>query len=144
MGVCFGDAGNGQRQSREKASQCLLLLAGHGLTGATTGAGIGAGALSAHGQAHAVTATTQAADVLQALHGHAFLTAQVAFEGEGFSGRPQFLNISVAEVLDAGVWIHACGGKNLLGTGQADAIDVGEGDFHTLFAGDINTGNPSH
>ena len=91
-----------------------------------------------------MTATAQAADVLKALHRHAFLTTKVAFEREGFSGCPQFLNISVAEVFDAGVWIHASGGKNLLGTGQADAIDVGEGDFHTLFAGDINTGNPSH
>jgi hypothetical protein len=91
-----------------------------------------------------MAATAHAADVLEALEGHALLTAQVAFEGEGFRSTAQLLYVSVAEVFYPDVWADSGFGQNLLGTGKTDAIHVGEGNLDALFAWDINAGNPSH
>ena len=102
------------------------------------------GALAPHWQAHAVTAAAQAADVLEALEGHALLAAQVAFEGEGLGGTPQFLYVGVAEVLDPGVRVDPGFAQDLLGTGKTDAIHISEGNLNALFARDIYAGNPSH
>ena len=73
----------------------LFLLAGHGLPGATAGASVGAGALTAHWKAHPMTTATQATNVLQALEGHALLTPQISLDREGISGVAQFLHIVV-------------------------------------------------
>ena len=144
-GGCSGEppevVGRGGRQAGRPD---LLLLAGHGLAGAAAGAGIGAGALAAHGQTHAVASPPQAADVLQALEGHALLAAQVALESEGLSGAAQFLHVSVAEVLHPDVGVHPGLGENLAGTGEPDPVHVGEGDLNPLVTRDIDTGDPSH
>jgi hypothetical protein len=122
----------------------LLLLAGHGFAGTTAGAGIGAGALTANRQTHTVTTTTQATDVLEALHRHALLAAKVTLKGEGFGCHPQFLDIAIAQILNPGIRINATQGKDLLGPSKTHAIDVSEGDLHPLVAGDIYADNPSH
>ena len=88
--------------------------------------------------------TAQATDVLQALEGHALFATQVAFKGEGFGGSAQFLHVGVAQVLDADVWIDTALGQDLAGTGETDAIDVGERDLDPLVTRDIDTGDPSH
>ena len=53
-----------------------------------------------------MAATTQAADVLQALECHALLTAQITLEGVVIGGVPQFLKVTVLQILDPGVRIH--------------------------------------
>ena len=77
----------------------LLLLTGHGFTSAATGAGIGASALTANRKAHAVATAAHATDVLQALEGHALLTAQVTLDREAFSGTTQLLHVAVLKSL---------------------------------------------
>ena len=133
---------------RPKCGPCsreeLLLLAGDGLAGPATGARIGAGALAAHRQAKAVTPAAQAADVLKTLERHALLATQIAFKGVTLGGTTQLLDVGVAEVLDAGIGIDACFGENLLGSCQADAIHIGEGDFDPLVARNIDSGDPCH
>ena len=91
-----------------------------------------------------MAATANASDVLEALEGHALLSAQVTFEGEGFGRTAQLLDVGVAEVFYPDVWADTGFGQNLLGTGKTDAIHVGEGNLDALFAWDINAGNPSH
>ena len=132
------------RGQRARASRGLLLLTGHGLAATAAGPGIGAGALSANGQTDAVTTATDAADVLQALHGHALLTAKIALEGVALGCTEQLLDIGIIQVLDAGVWVDTGLGQNLLGRGQADSVDVGQGDFDPLVARNINAGDTSH
>ena len=73
----------------------LFLLAGHGLPGATTGTGVGAGALTAHWKAHPMTTATQATTVLQALEGHTLLSPQVSLDREGVCGCALFLHFVV-------------------------------------------------
>lgn len=87
---------------------------------------------------------SDAANVLEPLHGHPFLTSQVTLKGVGLSGATKLLDVAVTEVLDPGVGVHPRLGKDLLGTGQAHAIDVSEGDLHPLVTGDVDAGNPSH
>ena len=103
----------------------LLLLTGHGFTSAATGAGIGASALTANRKAHAVATAAHATDVLQALEGHALLTAQVTLDREAFSGTTQLLHVAVLKVLDAGVGVDSGLGEDGAGPGGSDSVDVG-------------------
>jgi hypothetical protein len=86
----------------------------------------------------------QAADVLQALEGHALFTAKVPFEGVPLSGCPEFLDIGIAEVLDTGVRVHTRLRQDPLGAGETDPVDVSEGNFDPLVAGNVDAGDPSH
>ena len=88
--------------------------------------------------------TPQAADVLQSLQGHALLATQVTLKGVGLGGSAQFLHICITEILDPGVGVDARFCEDFLGTGETDAIHVGEGDLNPLFARDIDAGDPSH
>jgi len=72
------------------------------------------------------------------------LATEVAFEGEGVSGTAELLDISIAEILHPDVRTDSGLGQNFLGTGQADAIHIGESDLDSLVARDIDAGNPSH
>jgi hypothetical protein len=91
-----------------------------------------------------MAAPPEAADVLKPLQGHSLLAAEIPFEREGFGGGPQLLDVAVLEVLDAHIWIDPRFREDLLGTGQPDAIDVGESDLDPLVAREIDAGNPSH
>jgi hypothetical protein len=82
--------------------------------------------------------------LVRVLEGHAFLTTQVAFQGEAVSGAAQLLHVCVAEIFHADVGAHPGLGENLLGTGETDAIHIGEGDLNPLVARDIDACNPSH
>ena len=95
----------------------LFLLACHGLPGATTGTGVGAGALTANWKAHPMTTATQATNVLQALEGHALLSAKISLDREGISGVAQFLHIVVLKILDADVWVDSGFGEDGFGSG---------------------------
>jgi hypothetical protein len=81
---------------------------------------------------------------LEALEGHALFPTKVAFEGVTLGGGPKLLHIGIAEVFHAGVRIHPCLGQNPLGPGEPDPIDIGEGDFDPLVAGNVDAGDPSH
>ena len=122
----------------------LLFLAGHGLAGPATGSGIGAGSLSAHRKAHAMATTAHTADVLQALEGHALLAAEVTLDRVGLSGTTKLLYVTVLKILDSDVGIDTSLGENGLGPGRADSVDVSEGDFDPLVAGNVDTSNPCH
>ena len=87
-------------------------------------------------------ATPQAADVLKSLEGHPLLTAQVTFYGVALGGSTQFLDITVLEILHPGIGVDPCLGQDRFGTGRTDAIDVREGDFNPLVAGNVNAGDP--
>ena len=89
-----------------------------------------------------MTATAEAADVLETLESHPLLTAQVTFDGVALRGPSQFLDITILEILDPDVGVDACLRQDRSGTGWTDAIDVGEGDFNPLVAGNVNAGDP--
>ena len=72
------------------------------------------------------------------------MATEVAFEGEAVSGTAELLDISIAEILHPDVGADSGLGQNFLGTGQADAIHIGESDLDPLIARDIDAGNPSH
>ena len=100
--------------------------------------------MAANGESHAVAAAPQAANILETLESHALLAPQVTLEGEVFSSTTKLLHVGVAEILHPDIRVDSSLGQKFLGTGQADAIHIGEGNFDPLVARDINTGNPSH
>merc|ERR1712216_391103 len=122
----------------------LLLLAGHSFPRAAAGPSVGAGALSANGKAHAMATATKATNVLQALQGHSFLPAQVTFNGVFLHGIPELLKISVLEIFDPDVRAHTGFGQNGLRAGETNSVDIGEGHFNPLVAGNVNAGDPCH
>ena len=122
----------------------LLLLAGHSFTGTTTSAGVGTGALTTYRQTHAMATATQTADVLKSLESHALLPTKISFQSEGFSSPTQFLDISIAEVLDTDIRTDTGLGQNLLRPSQTYPVNVGQGNLDPLVAGDVNTGYPCH
>ncbi len=122
----------------------LLLLAGHGFAGTTTGACVSTSALPSYRQTHAMATTTQTADVLESLEGHALLPAEITFQSEGFSSSAQLLDISIAEILDPNIGTDTGLGQNLLRPSQTDPVNVGQGNLDPLVAGNVNTGYPCH
>ena len=88
--------------------------------------------------------TAHAADVLEALEGHPLLPAQVALDRVRLCGTAQFLHITILKILDSGVGIDTGLRKDGLCPGWANSIDVGEGDFDPLVAGNVDTSNPCH
>jgi hypothetical protein len=80
----------------------LLLLASDGLARALAGAGIGTGALTAAGQALAVTQTTVATKVHQALDIHRDFATQVTFNGELAHFVTQTIHVRIGQVLHFG------------------------------------------
>jgi hypothetical protein len=122
----------------------LLLLAGHGFAGTTTGASVGTGALTSYRQTHAMATTTQTANVLKSLEGHALLPAKITFQREGFSSSAQLLDISIAEIFDPNIGTDTGLGQNFLRPSQTDSVNVGQGNLDPLVAGNVNTGYPCH
>jgi hypothetical protein len=73
----------------------LFLQSCSGLARTLAGAGVGPGALAAHGQATAVAETTVATDVHQALDVHRGFTTQVTFDGEQGDLLTNFFQIAI-------------------------------------------------
>src|SRR5215211_4551139 len=122
-----------------------LLLAGNGLLGALAGAGVGVGALAAHGQPPAVPGPLVAADLDLALDVLLDLPAQVAFDlVVGVDPVPEADDLLLGQVADAGVGVHPGALDRLDGPGAAEAEDVGEADLHPLFAGEVDAGDACH
>ena len=88
--------------------------------------------------------TTNAADVLQALECHPLLPAQVTLDREGLGGTAQFLDITVLQILHPDVGVHTGLRKDGSGPCWTNSVDVGEGDFDPLVAGNVDTSNPCH
>src|SRR5688572_20571864 len=102
-----------------------LLLAGDGLLGALAGAGVGLGALAAHGKAAAVAEALPAADLHLPADVLLDLTPQVALDLE--------------VLVDVGAdLVHLFVGE------VADPEDVGERDLQPLLAGDVDAGDTCH
>ena len=86
-----------------------------------------------------------AADFHKALDIERYVTAQVALHLEVMLNVfAQLADFVLGEILYAGVRIDAGFGNNLLGSGQADAIDVGQAYFHALLSGQVNARNTCH
>ena len=54
------------------------------------------------------------------------------------------VDLLLGEVADAGVRVDVRLGQDLLARGQAEAIDVGKGDFDALLARNVDAGDPCH
>jgi uncharacterized metal-binding protein len=81
-------------------SSSVLAFGNAGLARALAGAGVGAGALAAHGQAAAMAHAAVAAEVHQALDRHRHLAAQVALDGDAADLVADALELGVGQVLD--------------------------------------------
>src|SRR3990167_9605954 len=131
--------------TEEGSVQILLLLAGDRLGLALAGAGVGVSALTADRQALAVTQTTIAREVHEALDVHRHFAAKIAFHG--VLGVDRFADLKDLCVRKVG---HAAGVFNtqlvgdLLGLVCANAMDVGQRDDHALVGGDVDPCNTSH
>jgi len=78
----------------------LFLQRCSGLARAFAGTCIGTGTLASHGQTTAMTETTVASNVHQALDVHGGFTAQIAFNGEMRDLVAYFLQIAIRQILD--------------------------------------------
>src|SRR4029450_5452439 len=122
-----------------------LLLAGDGLLGSLAGAGVGLGALAAHGQALAVPQALPRADLHLALDVLLHLAAQITLDLErGLDVGADAGDLVVGEVVHAGVGADVERPADLGGAGAADAEDVGERDLDPLLARDVDAGDACH
>ncbi|CDZ89198.1 hypothetical protein RHRU231_470046 [Rhodococcus ruber] len=125
--------------------EALLLLSCDGALRTLTGAGVGLGALSTHGQTTTVSQALVAADLDLATDVRLDLAAEVTLDLVGLLDElAQLGEILVGEVLAAQIRAHAGGLEDLLRAGTADAVDVGQCDLHPLFAGKIDTCETCH
>src|SRR5678815_383455 len=75
---------------------------GAALLGPLAGAGVGAGALAAHGQALAMPRAAVAAEVHQPLDAHGHFAAEVALDAELAHLLADLVHLGVREILDLG------------------------------------------
>ena len=69
-----------------------------------------------------------------------YLAAEVTLDLPGaFNNVTKSSDLLISEVVGAQVWGDSGLLEKLLGTGWADSVDVGESDFHTLVAWEVNT-----
>jgi hypothetical protein len=52
--------------------------------------------------------------------------------------------LGLGQVPDTGVGVDAGSGQNLLGAGQADAINIGQANLNSLILGQVNARNTCH
>src|SRR6266480_4444700 len=125
---------------------CLSLLAhADRLTRATAGAGVGPGALSAHGQAAPVAQPAIGPDLHQALDVERDLAAQLAFDlGFLVEDVAETTDLLVVQILDAHVWIDVRDRQHTPRGMGTNPEDIGEGDLDALLAGNVNAGNSCH
>src|SRR6266576_1549463 len=125
---------------------CLGLLAhADRLARTAAGAGIGAGALAAHGQPAPVAQPTVGPDLHQALDVERDFAAQLAFDlGFFVEDVAEATDLLVVEVLDAHVGIDVRDRQDAPRRVRADPKDVGERNLDALLAGNVNAGNSCH
>src|SRR5207344_703874 len=122
-----------------------LLLASDGFARALTGAGVGAGALTAYGQATAVTTSLVATDLNFAPDVGGNLATKVTFDLiVGLDPVAKRNEVLVGQLVDAEVATDLGGLEGLQGAGLAYAVDVGEGDLEALVAREINPNEACH
>ncbi|SBV95591.1 hypothetical protein KM92DES2_10682 [uncultured Desulfovibrio sp.] len=127
-------------QTATSAAAPLLLLAYGAAAGSLTGAGIGMGALTMHGQTATVTQTTETTNVHKALNVAGDFATQVAFHLVVlFEFLTDLVNFVSGEVVNATLPVNAGGIQNFHGRGTANAINVGERNVHPFAARQINT-----
>src|SRR5215203_938082 len=122
-----------------------LLLAGDGFARALAGAGVGARALAAYGQATAVTTSLVGTDLDLAPDVGRNLATKITFNlivrFDPVAKRHQVL---VAQLVYPQVATDLGGLQGLQGAGLADAIDVGEGHLQALVAWEVNPDKACH
>ena len=85
------------------------------------------------------------ADLLEALDVERDLAAQVALDLVApIDDLAQPVHLVLGQVADPGVAIDVGLDEDLLGSRQADAVDVGERDLDPLLAGDVDAGDACH
>ena len=123
----------------------LLLHVSNGLLGNLASAGVGFAALTANGQAAAMTGAAIAADLRQTLDVQRHLTAQIALDHIlVVNGLTELVLLGLGQILDAGVRVDACFRQDVLCALSANTIDLGQTDFASLILGQVNTGNTCH
>ena len=104
----------------------------------TTSSAIGTCALTANGQAHAVTATTVATNVHQSLDVHVHLTAKVTFnEVVAFNGFSQFDDVCISKILYTNVWINARFLDDLLRAAEAYTSQMRASNIIKIYFSDL-------
>src|SRR6185369_5023365 len=117
----------------------LLLLVGHGLARALTGARIGLGALAADRQALAMADAAVALDIDQALDVHAHLGAQIAFDLVArFDGAAELADFVIGQVPGLLRAVHIGLLANIHGGLASHAEDIGQRNLGTLVIRNID------
>src|SRR5690606_17306330 len=121
------------------------LLSCDGALRTLTGAGVGLGALSTHGQTTTVSQALVAADLDLAADVRLNLATEVTLDLVTLLDvLAELGEVLVRQILAAQVRVDTRGLEDLLGAGTADAVDVRECDLHPLFAGKIDTCETCH
>src|SRR5207249_4007003 len=146
---CARGAGSGRPSSWSLAG-LHLLLPGHRALRTAPAAGVGTGALAAHGQAAAVTLAAVGADFGEALDVGRHLAAEIAFDDDLLACRKAVDDLAkppdllLGEVLGPFVRVDVGHLQDLLGGGVADPVDVRQGDCHALLRGYVDAGDSRH
>jgi hypothetical protein len=124
----------------------LLFLSTTDLSlGTFTCPGVRLGALSPHRQTAAMSQTSVATDVDEALDVHRHLTTQRTFHLEvGFYGGAQPGDVIIGQNFYSRIGIHTRNTQNLTGRGGPHAINVTKGGLNTFLPWKINTCNSCH
>src|SRR6056297_2139480 len=137
--------GAARQVSRAIVPALLLLLDGDRLRRALAGAGIGVGALAAHGQVAAMAQAAIAAEIHQPLDVHLHLAAQVTFDRQvGVDMFADRQNFGVGEFVDPAALVDAHGVADLAGGRLSDSVNIGQSDGHPFVGRDVHTGDTCH
>jgi hypothetical protein len=108
------------------------------------GAGIGAGALTAHRQATAMTKTAIATNVHQALDVHRGFAAQVTLDGVQADLIANLFKIAISQVLDFLAVSNATSLADFASASATNAKDGRQADFGMLMRRNVDTSDTSH
>ena len=123
-------------------SPLLLLLAADLTLLALAGASVGVRALTADGEALAVTEATVAADLHQAGNVLTLLTTEVALDREvSINVITHLGDLILGEIAHVGAGINAGLGADLGSGGTANAVDVGKSDLNALLTREVDAVN---
>src|ERR1700683_3932700 len=116
-----------------------LLLAGHGLGLALTGACVGLSALAVHRQPTTVPDALVAADLDLPPDVGLHLAAEVTFDlVVRFDPVSQLNKLVIGNLVDSSVSADPRTAQGLDRTGTADAVNIGEGDFQPLVTREVD------
>jgi hypothetical protein len=105
---------------------------------------IGAGTLATHGQTAAMTETTVATNVHQALDVHGGLAAEVTFDREQTDLIADLFKIAVGEVLDLLGISNVAGFADFASARATNAKNRSQADFGVLMRRNVDTSDTSH